>query len=127
MLEERREIVEGKASFSPPVGLRLLVRPGEFLLGSWNLDKAEPTPCFSGHQVEELSVTLPAGRSIRLLPQGKTVENAYLRYQSAWKLDGQTVSVRRELTVNCRSRSARARSGRSWPRRSPRYAATTAA
>jgi transglutaminase-like putative cysteine protease len=99
VLEERREIVEGKASFSPPVGLGLLVRPGEFLLGSWNLNKAEPTPCLSGHQVEQLSVTLPPGRGIRLLPRGKTVENAYLRYQSAWKLDGQTVSVRRELTV----------------------------
>jgi transglutaminase-like putative cysteine protease len=99
VLEERREIVEGKASFPPPVGLRLLARPGEFLLGSWNLNKAEPTPCFSGHQVEELSVTLPPGRGIRLLPRGKTVENAYLRYQSAWKVDGQTVSVRRELTV----------------------------
>jgi hypothetical protein len=68
-------------------------------LGSWNLNKTEPTPCFSGHQVEELSVTLPPGRGIRLLPRGKTVENAYLRYQSAWKVDGQTVSVRRELTV----------------------------
>ena len=39
------------------------------------------------------------GRAIRLLPRGKTVENAYLRYRSAWKLDGRTVSVRRELTV----------------------------
>jgi hypothetical protein len=44
--------------------------------------KTEPTPCCSGHQVEELSLTLPPGRDAELLPRGKTVENAYLRYQS---------------------------------------------
>jgi hypothetical protein len=63
-------------------GLRPLVRPGEFLLGSWMPSKTEPTPCCSGHQVEELSLTLPPGRDAELLPRGKTVENAYLRYQS---------------------------------------------
>jgi hypothetical protein len=31
----------------------------------------KPTPCFSGHQIEELSLTLPPGRDIELLPKGK--------------------------------------------------------
>ena len=97
-LETRPEFMEGKA-FAPPQGLRMLVRPGEFLLGSWTLAKAEPTPCFSGHQTEELSLTLPPGRDIELLPKGKTVENPYLRYQSDWKRDGQVVTVRREIMV----------------------------
>jgi Domain of Unknown Function with PDB structure (DUF3857)/Transglutaminase-like superfamily len=97
-LEARPEFMEGKA-FAPPQGLRMLVRPGEFLLGSWTLAKAEPTPCFSGRQVEELSLTLPPGRDIELLPSGKTVENPYLRYQSDWKRDDQVVTVRREITV----------------------------
>jgi hypothetical protein len=97
-LETRPEFMEGKA-FAPPQGLRMLVRPGEFLLGSWTLAKAEPTPCFSGHQTEELSLTLPPGRDIELLPKGKTVENPYLRYQSEWKRDGQVVTVRREIMV----------------------------
>jgi hypothetical protein len=79
--------------------LRPLVRPGEFLLGSWTLSKTEPTPCFSGHQVEELSLTLPPGRDAELLPRGKTIENAYLRYQSDWNRDGQVVTVRREIIV----------------------------
>ena len=90
--------MEGKA-FAPPQGLRMLVRPGEFLLGSWTLPKTEPTPCFSGHQVEELSLTLPPGRDIESLPKGKTVENPYLRYQSDWTHDGQIVTVRHEMTV----------------------------
>ena len=97
-LETRPEFMEGKA-FAPPQGLRMLVRPGEFLLGSWTLPKTEPTPCFSGHQVDELSLTLPPGRDIEALPKGKTVENPYLRYQSDWNRDGQVVTVRHEMTV----------------------------
>jgi hypothetical protein len=73
-LEARPEFLDGKP-FGLPEGIRMLVRPGEFLLGSWTLSKTEPTPCFSGHQTEELSLTLPPGRDVELLPRGKTVEN----------------------------------------------------
>jgi hypothetical protein len=97
-LEARPEFMEGKA-FAPPQGLRMLVRPGEFLLGAWTLPKTEPTPCFSGHQVEELSLTLPPDRDIESLPSGKTVENPYLHYQSNWNRDGQVVTVRHEIAV----------------------------
>lgn len=97
-LEQRPEFLEGKA-FAPSTGLRLLVRPGEFLLGSWTLVKTEPTPCWSGHQVEELSLTLPPGREITSLPHGKIVENRYLRYHSEWSRTDQVVTVRREIIV----------------------------
>jgi hypothetical protein len=86
-LEARPEFLEGKA-FGPSEGVRMLVRPGEYLLGSWTLAKTAPTPCFSGHQVEELSLTPPSGRELELLPRGKTIENPYLRY-SNWQRDGQ--------------------------------------
>jgi Domain of Unknown Function with PDB structure (DUF3857)/Transglutaminase-like superfamily len=97
-IEPRPELLEGK-SFALPSGLNLLVQPGEFLLGSWTLPRTAPTPCFSGRQVEELSLTLPPGRNIASLPTGKTLANHYLRYQSQWSRDGQTVRVRREITV----------------------------
>ena len=97
-LEARPEFLDGKA-FGPPEGIQMLVRPGEFLLGSWTLPKTAPTPCFSGHQIEELALTLPPGRDIELLPSGKTIENPYLRYESNWQRDGQSVTVRREITV----------------------------
>jgi len=97
-LEARPEFLEGKG-FAPPEGIAMLVRPGEFLLGSWTLPKTVPTPCFSGHQIQELSLTLPPGRDIELLPSGKTITNAYVRYQSDWARDGQVVTVRREITV----------------------------
>jgi len=97
-LEARPEFLEGKA-FAPPEGVRMLVRPGEFLLGAWTLPKTTPAPCFSGHQIEELSLTLPPGRDIELLPKGKTIENAYLRYHSEWTRNGQIVTVHREMTA----------------------------
>jgi hypothetical protein len=97
-LEARPEFLDGKA-FGPPEGIQMLVRPGEFLLGSWTLPKTASTPCFSGHQIEELELTLPPGRDIELLPSGKTIENPYLRYESNWQHDGQSVTVRREITV----------------------------
>jgi hypothetical protein len=97
-LEARPEFVDGKP-FTLPSGLRLIVRPGEFLLGSWNVKRSEPTPCSSGHQVEELSLTLPPGRDITSLPGGKTVENRYLSYHSDWSQVGQVVTVRREMLV----------------------------
>jgi hypothetical protein len=97
-LEARPEFLEGKV-FAPPEGVRMLVRPGEFLLGAWTLPKTTPTPCFSGHQIEELSLTLPPGRDIELLPRGKTIENDYLRYRSEWTRNGQVVTVHREMTA----------------------------
>jgi hypothetical protein len=98
----------------------MLVRPGEYLLGSWTLAKTAPTPCFPGHQVEELSLTLPPGRDIALLPRGKTIENPYLLYQSNWQRDGPVVTVRRETTVKVAGRGVpRTRYAHS-PRRSSR-------
>ena len=97
-LEARPEFLDGKA-FGPPEGIRMLARPGEFLMGSWTLPKTEPAPCFSGHQIEELSLTLPPDRDIELLPKGKIVENPYLHYRSEWNRDHQVVTVRREITV----------------------------
>jgi hypothetical protein len=33
-------------------------------------------------------------------PDGKTVENPYLHYQSDWTREGRTMRVRREITVS---------------------------
>jgi hypothetical protein len=81
-LEQRPELLDGKA-FALLTGLRLLVQPGEFLLGSWTLPKAEPTPCLSGHQVEELFLTLPPGRNINSLPGGKIVDDHAIPFAEA--------------------------------------------
>jgi hypothetical protein len=48
-------------------GLRLLDRPGTNLMGHFtqlNVKDTEPTPCMSGHQVEELTLELPYGKRV---------------------------------------------------------------
>ena len=68
-LDARPEFLDGKA-FAPPTGLRLLVRPGEFLLGSWTLSDKEPTPCFSGASGRRAVFGLAAGPGCYLIAGG---------------------------------------------------------
>jgi hypothetical protein len=98
-LDARPEILEGD-SFAPPLGLQLLVRPGDFLLGPLNrasLPEGEATTCFPGRQVEELSLEVPQGRKPERLPPGMRIEAPHVVYASHWSLDGQIVRVRREM------------------------------
>ena len=84
----------------PPSGFRLLVRPGDLLLGRLDLrglPDTEPTPCYSGHQVEVLTFTLPAERHVQRLPTGRTIATEAFRFTSRWSTDGQSVTVRREV------------------------------
>jgi hypothetical protein len=98
-LDPLPELLEGD-SFSPPLGLLLLIRPGDYLLGPLNrptLSADEPTPCFSGRQVEELRLQLPEGRQPLRLPKDRTIQNAAFTYTSHWSMAGQVVVVKREL------------------------------
>jgi transglutaminase-like putative cysteine protease len=98
-LDERPDIDEGE-SFKPPVGLRVLVRPGDLLLGPManrRLSDTDPTPCYPGRQVEDITLTLPPGRSLMRLPRDVAVDNAVASYTSQWSVRGQTLRVHREL------------------------------
>jgi transglutaminase-like putative cysteine protease len=90
----------GDDILSVPSGLRLLVRPGDLLLGRMNqqgLPETEPTPCYPGRQAEVLTLTLPPDRHPARLPAGRTIVRPEFEYRSQWSLDGQTITVRREL------------------------------
>ncbi len=98
-LDPQPEILEG-GSFAMPLGLQLLVRPGDYLLGPLNqptLPASEPTPCFPGRQTEELSLELPEGRHPLRLPPERLIETPAFTYRSRWSMAGQVVTVRREL------------------------------
>ncbi len=98
-LDPLPEVLEGD-SFSPPLGLLLLIRPGDYFLGPLNrtnLPADAPTPCFSGKQTEELRLTVPEGRLPLRLPKDRRIENAAFTYTSRWTVTGQVVSVKREL------------------------------
>ena len=58
--------------FPIPPGLRLLPYAGDYLMGPLfvrNLAASEPTPCWSGSAVEELSIEPPPGKHFAKLPQ----------------------------------------------------------
>jgi transglutaminase-like putative cysteine protease len=99
-LDPQPELLDG-ASFALPVGLRLLGRPGDALLGPLalrELPDSEPTPCHFGTQVEALSLTLPQGRHAVRVPTEITIDNDVLHYDTHWTATDSTISVRRVLT-----------------------------
>ena len=98
-LDALPEILEGD-SFAPPLGLLLLSRPGNYLIGPLyrtTLPASEPTQCFSGHQIEDLSIELPEGYLPARLPKERVIALDDFTYTSRWTLAGRVVRVHREL------------------------------
>jgi len=101
-LDPQPEILEGD-SFAPALGLQILIRPGDFLIGPLNrptLSTQENTPCFSGRQIEDLALDLPEGQKPQRLPKDRHIENPAFTYTTHWSMDGQTLRVRREFTTS---------------------------
>ena len=84
-------------------GLRVLPAAGDFLMGPMGnakLKDSDPTPCYSGRQIDDLTLDFPANKSLVRLPQDVDVKTANLHYASHWSVNGQTLSVHREFTSN---------------------------
>ncbi len=98
-LDARPELLDG-ATFRLPIGLRLLERPGDPLLGPLglrDLQGSEPTPCHAGKQIETLSLALPEGWRVARVPRDMQIDNALLHYETHWTVAQGQVSVQREL------------------------------
>ena len=101
-LDARPELLDG-ATFRLPIGLRLLERPGDPLLGPLGLNHlkdSEPTPCHAGRQTETLSLALPEGWRVTRVPRDVQIDNALLHYETRWTVAQGLVSVQRELASN---------------------------
>jgi hypothetical protein len=107
-LDARKEYLDGD-SFPLPTGLRIIARPGDFLLGQLfarPLGPSESVPCWSGGQTEELSLKLPAGRKPERLPKSVAIDKESLSsgdrisYSAQWRQDGDTVSVTRRFSAH---------------------------
>jgi hypothetical protein len=93
--------LEGEA-FTLPTGMRLVHRAGDLLLGPLgvrNIPEDEPTPCYSGRQEEELSLTFPATFRIGRAPRDVRVENEAFIYQSTWETTATQIKVHRIIEV----------------------------
>src|SRR6185312_11412376 len=58
-------------------GLRVLNPTGDFLMGPLNnpkLKDTDPTPCYSGHAVEDLTLEFPATKALARLPQDADIK-----------------------------------------------------
>lgn len=98
----RRDLLSG-SSFRPQGLLTVGSVPADVLLGPIELVDPQgqfPTPCFSGNQVQEISIELPQGKRLRELPKGIELKNKHASYRSTWSQSGKTVTVRREFKAD---------------------------
>ena len=105
-LEPRTGILAGE-SFRPPIGLELLIRPGDVFMGPLavaNLADSESTPCFSGRETQELSLELPDGKRVAQLP--KDTRNRQRAHPLSHPLGGDEPPRHRPPRVHFRDRQA---------------------
>lgn len=96
-LEARPEIIEGE-SFTPPLGLALMSKPGDVLNGGLyeRTGPDQATSCLPGRHISVVSLTLPPGRQLVSLPKDKMLAGGGAEYSVHWQQDGDKVTVRRE-------------------------------
>jgi transglutaminase-like putative cysteine protease len=83
-----------------PPGIRVLPFAGDVLAGplfNRNLPVNEPTPCWSGTAVEDLSIEPPPGKHFAKLPPDTDVTTDNLSFTAQWKQTERVVSVHREF------------------------------
>ena len=95
------EVAAGRSSFVLPGGLRVLGLTGDGLMGPLvpgELKDADPTPCFSAHAYEQVSLEAPPGMKFATVPKDVRVETPNLVFTAHWSLDNDTLTVTREFT-----------------------------
>jgi len=97
-LSDPIELAAGEALL-PPLGLRFLVRPGVFLVGTHDAPRKHTFPCHAGRQVEVIEVSLPAGLRPARLPADRTWTTSIAAYQSRYTFNDGTLRVRREFVT----------------------------
>jgi lipoprotein NlpI len=93
-------LAEGRR-FVPESLLALSNQPGDFLMGSLGDEKSnetDPTPCFSGHQDQDIVITAPAGRNFLPPPNDSAVRTANLEFSTHWSVSGDTLKLHRSFT-----------------------------
>ncbi len=94
--DERLAIKPGE-SVAVPAGFGILVRPGALLLASRVPGRQLPFVCFAGRQIEEGVATFADGLPLPQQPADRRIETPALVYTLASRLDGRTLTIRREF------------------------------
>jgi len=80
-----------------PIGIPILGRPGDLLLGARQQGRKLPFTCLAGRQVEEIEVTLADDKPLNLNVQGRKIANKMFTYKLDYHVEGHTLKVRREF------------------------------
>ena len=97
-----REIAAGRR-VGMPDNFDLLGSPGDILIGplaNTAVKDTDPTPCYSGHASQDISLEAPAGRHFLNPPPDTSIKNRNLSYVARWSLTDHTVTLHREVTAN---------------------------
>lgn len=89
--------VRPQASAQIPAGLGTLVRPGAFFFASRLAGRKLPFMCFAGRQIEEIAIEFAAGLPLPEPIEERRIETASLVYTLAQRLEGRTMTLRREF------------------------------
>jgi hypothetical protein len=80
-----------------PIGIPILSRPGELLLGARSPGRKLPFTCLAGRQVEEIDVTFPEGMPLNNALQGRKIANKLFTYKADYRFEGRTLKIRHEF------------------------------
>jgi len=80
-----------------PIGIPILSRPGELLLGARHQGRKLPFTCLAGRQVEEIDVTFPEGMPLNNAVQGRKIATKLFTYKSDYRFEGRTLKIRHEF------------------------------
>lgn len=92
--------LNGPASFLPPLGPRLVSRPGSFLMGGQDQHRTRPFPCHAGRQIERIVIHLPPTAPPPRLPADRNWSTSVARYSSTYKYQEGKIDIRREFRTN---------------------------
>jgi transglutaminase-like putative cysteine protease len=80
-----------------PIGMPILGRPGDLLLGMRYQGRKLPFACLAGRQVEEIEVTLAEDKPLNIAVKGRKIANRLFTYKSDYHFEARTLKIRHEF------------------------------
>jgi transglutaminase-like putative cysteine protease len=80
-----------------PIGMPILGRPSDLLLGARYPGRKLPFACMAGRQVEEIEVTFAEDKPIKLNVPSRKITNRLFTYTADYRFEGRTLKIRHEF------------------------------